>query len=69
MTVMICCCALAGTSACEHCNRKAEYEFKLNDAPSVGYKFKIEPVSKTWTKEELKELVKETVNEILGEKQ
>ena len=65
---MICCCALAGTSACEHCNRKAEYKFKLN-APSVGYKFKIEPVSKTWTKEELKELVKETVNEILGEKQ
>ena len=22
---MICCCALAGTKACENCNRKAEY--------------------------------------------
>lgn len=25
---MVCCCALAGTRACENCNRKAEYVFK-----------------------------------------
>lgn len=24
---MVCCCALAGTRACENCNRKADYVF------------------------------------------
>ena len=27
---MMCCCALAGTSACEHCGRKPEYVYKPN---------------------------------------
>ena len=27
---MICCCALAGTRACENCLRKAEYEYRPN---------------------------------------
>lgn len=27
---MICCCSLAGTRACENCNRKSEYVFKPN---------------------------------------
>lgn len=40
---MICCCALAGTRACENCNRKAEYEgeyvFKPNtiNIPNTPY--------------------------------
>ena len=24
---MICCCALAGTTACKNCNRRAEFEY------------------------------------------
>ena len=27
---MICCCSLAGTRACDHCGRKAEYVHKPN---------------------------------------
>ena len=30
---MICCCALAGTSACEHCNRRAEYMPNIPNIP------------------------------------
>lgn len=34
----ICCCALAGTSACEHCSNKPYYDYKPNITvfPYVG---------------------------------
>lgn len=63
---MICCCALAGTRACENCNRYSEYIFKP-DMIAIPYT----PVDMGEKRlQEIENAIKrlnERIDEILGE--
>ena len=64
---MVCCCALAGTSACDHCISKAEYVFKQN-VISIPY-LPVDTEEKRL--QEIENAIKrlnERIDEILGEK-
>ena len=65
---MICCCALAGTRACEHCNRKAEYEFKPPTVVAVPYTVDIGEKRLQEIENAIKRL-NERIDEILGGKE
>ena len=68
---MICCCALAGTSACEHCNRKVKYENRFEFEPdiiTIPYK----EVAEEKRFQEIENAIKrlnERIDEILGEEE
>ena len=65
---MICCCSLAGTRACEHCSRKAEY-FSTQSVVAIPYT----PVDTGERRlQEIENAIKrlnERIDEILGEKE
>ena len=64
---MICCCSLAGTKACEHCNRKAEYMDKPN-VISLPYTPVVDMREKRF--QEIENAIKrlnERIDELLGE--
>ena len=67
---MICCCALAGTRACENCNRKAEYVFEPPTVVAVPYTYTVDLGEKRL--QEIENAIKrlnERIDEILGEEE
>jgi len=48
---MICCCALAGTKACEHCFNNSGYSWTTTVTTTI-------PVREDLTKEDYKEILK-----------
>ena len=61
---MICCCALAGTRACENCNRYKEYIFN----PNYTYTVNMEEKRLQEIENAIKRL-NERIDEILGEEE
>lgn len=64
---MICCCALAGTRACENCPGNAEYMFKPSTVVAIPYTVDMEEKRLQEIENAIKRL-NERIDEIIDKK-
>lgn len=70
MRIMSCCCALAGTSACENCNRYKEYGFTWNEPKIVSIPYTVVDDGSERRLQEIENAIKrlnERIDEVLEE--